>query len=306
VCQRNLVKSQLVETPDTCMSSSALNRKRKYNAADIADTTKTALAQLYLAQRAQGKRRRDFLADLKAAHLVVSKSSFNNWVARVDAGGTAISTEKATGAAVALSRSERDIAAGWVLSQNQAGVAVHLRDYTDFVATHLGQSVSANTASRYLAEDGFSYRALRGAAKGFVVDVTSQRVLLWQWVLAQRRARLFAAPPHLLASVDFAFTGHRTERSATFATTGLAQPFSSATVSKYTNCIVTVVWADGVNRTPPMLFTYNPAFRRDRRRTARRDAQVAHLLECFARHRIEPSRVVYVGTAKHEGRTYVC
>lgn len=31
-------------------------------------------------------------------------------------------------------------------------------------------------------------------------------------------------------------------------------------ISPYTNCILTCVWADGVDRTPPILFTYNKNF----------------------------------------------
>lgn len=287
------------------MHAAASSRKRKYNAADIVDATKTTLARLFVAHRALGKSRSDFMTVLKRAHFVASTSSLNRWAARVAAGGTAVSTEKATGASAVLSRSERIMLGGWVLHQNQVGASVHLRDYVAFAATHLGRNLSESTASRYLAEDGFAYRTMHGTTKGFVVDTVGQCAQLWQWVLAQRRARLFALAPSLLASVDFAFTGHRTERSSTFATRGAAQPRLTASISKYTNCIVTVVWADGVNRTPPMLFTYDPAFRRDRKRTARRDGQVAHLDECLARHRVDASRVVYVGKAKGEERSYV-
>lgn len=287
------------------MASSAPSRKRTYAAATIADDTKSALAQLYRVQRAGGKSRSDFVDDMRRAHLHASARSLDRWAARVDAGHPAVSTVKATGAAPALTRSERDIVAGWVLHRNRLGKLVHLRDYADFVETQLDSHVSADTASCYLREDGFSYRTVRGTAKGFVLDAIAQRGLLWQWVRAQRSARLFATPHHLLASIDFAFTGHRTERSATFATRGTAQPRSSASITKYTNCIVTVVWADGNNRTPPLLFTYNQEFRRDRKRTARRDAQVGHVDECLERHHIDASRVVYVGVEKGEGRTYV-
>jgi hypothetical protein len=76
-------------------------------------------------------------------------------------------------------------------------------------------------------------------------------------------------------------------------------------LSEFTSCIVTVAWADGVNRTPPMLFTYDVAFRHDRKRTTRRDDQVARLDDCLARHGIDASRVVFVGKKEGEGRSYV-
>src|SRR4051794_15198148 len=79
----------------------------------------------------------------------------------------------------------------------------------------------------------------------------------------------------------------------------------AAPISKYTNCIVTVVWADGENRTPPVLFTYSQNFRWGRPSTARRDAQVEHLRERLAHYGISKDRVIYIGKEKGEKETYV-
>ena len=120
----------------------------------------------------------------------------------------------------------------------------------------------------------------------------------------QRRDGVFDVPRDRLASIDFTYTGHRTERRASFASRGGSQPASRTAISTYTNCIVTVVWADGINRTPPLLFTLNPDFRRDRSRTARRDALVAHLDSCLQQYGIDASRVIYVGKTKGERGCY--
>ncbi len=70
-------------------------------------------------------------------------------------------------------------------------------------------------------------------------------------------------------------------------------------ISTFTNCIVTCVWADGKNRTPPVLFTYNQKFRRDRPSTERREEQVDYLDERLAQYGIDKDRVIYIG--KHKG-----
>ena len=49
---------------------------------------------------------------------------------------------------------------------------------------------------------------------------------------------------------------------------------SDISISRFTNCIITVVWADGVNRTPPVLFTLNQLLRFDRHSTPKRDREV--------------------------------
>ena len=79
----------------------------------------------------------------------------------------------------------------------------------------------------------------------------------------------------------------------------------STEISKYTNCIMTCGWADGVNRTPSTLYSLNPEFRLYRKKTARRNAQEAHFLDCLSRHKIAPERVVYVGKFKKETEKYV-
>lgn len=282
-----------------------MTKRKTYAAASISDDSKTMIAQLYKVQHAKGKLRREFVADMSQAGYKFSESQLDRWVARINAGETAISTSKATGASVHLTREQRDITGGWVLSQNLHGIPVHLSDYSNFCNEQFAKMLSKQTVSRYLAKDGFSYRIMQCKTKGFMVDVLSQRRQLWDWVQAQRKKGIFDVHRSLLASIDFTFTGHRTERSSSFASRGGSQPMLGASISPYTNCIVTVVWADGMNRTPPMLFTYNPGFRLDRNTTTRRTILVQHCDDCLKEIGIDVKRIVYVGKKKGESRSYV-
>ena len=109
----------------------------------------------------------------------------------------------------------------------------------------------------------------------------------------------------LLCSVDFTFTSHRTERRISYALKGGPQPECDTSIPRFTNCIVTCIWADGELRTPSVLFTYNPQFRFDRPGTSRRDDQLEHLENCLQLFNIDPKRVIYVGEKKGEKRCYV-
>ena len=108
----------------------------------------------------------------------------------------------------------------------------------------------------------------------------------------------------LVASVDFTFTGHRTDRRASYAPSGGAAPKSSAAIAQFTNCIVTVVWSDGVNRTPPVLFTFNGKFRLDRIGRKAWEQEREHLVDALTRFGIDTKRVIYIGTEKKETRIY--
>ena len=282
-----------------------MGQERTKPAATIPDEAKTVIARLYQVQHSTGKTRREFIGDLRTASYDVSELQLDRWVARINSGNAAVSITKATGAVPLLSREQRDIAGGWVLAQNLIGSPVHLAGYRAFCHEQFKQLLSAQTASRYLREDGFSYRLMQSKAKGFSLDIEAMRAQVWKWVEWARSVGLFSVARSQLASVDFTFTGHRTERRSSFASQGGSQPLSTDQATEYTNCVITCLWADGVNRTPSMLFTYNPAFRRDRTPTQRRATLVAHLDETLQKYNLASGRVVYVGEPKREARSYV-
>lgn len=92
-------------------------------------------------------------------------------------------------------------------------------------------------------------------------EITVLTKMMFEWKSERQRTGDLKG---LLASIDLTFTGHHTDRRVTYAPAGGAQPKSGAAIAQFTNCIVTVVWSDGVNRTPPVLFTFNGKFRLDR------------------------------------------
>ena len=214
-------------------------------------------------------------------------------------------SEKKAGRPAALTEDEQEIAAGWVLSQNQDGVEVHGTDFVAFVTEVFDVEISQQSALNYLAAAGFSSRVTRHMTSGYQVDTESLARVLWEWIRERRRAGDFRHERSNIGSIDFTYTSHRTERTHTFALAGSATPSNANSIDTHTNCIVTCIWADGVNRTPSMLFTYNQEFRTDRPATDRRDEQVAHFRQLLQQHEIEERRVVYIGTAGGETRRYV-
>jgi hypothetical protein len=189
------------------------------------------------------------------------------------------------------------------LDQIEHGNSVHLETFCVFVFDHFSINIERRTASNYLKEDGFTYRVLQKKSASFSVDIDKLRDDLWNWVRSNQIS-LKNIPLSKLCSIDFTFTGHRTERRTGFGVKGGAQPMEALNISKFTNCIVTCVWADGENRTPPVLFTYYAKFRVDRPSTAKRDADVEHLRERSDYHGISKDWVVYVGKDKNEKETY--
>lgn len=124
--------------------------------------------------------------------------------------------------------------------------------------------------------------------------------------MEKRRSQgIFSVPQSRVCSIDFTYTSHRTHSIKSYAPINAEQQAIFDSTPKDTNCIVTVLWWDGVNRTPSVLYTYNPKFRTDRSRTKKRDGDRQHLQLCLDTSALDPNRVVYVGKAKGEKHTYV-
>lgn len=273
------------------------------SAADIPDDFKTPLAKIYRALHKNGVTRTQFVNALEDANFSVSGSQLDRWVVNIDKIGGAIKENKISGALPSLDRERLDVASGWVLHENEHGEEVNLTTYHDFVLEFLEVELSNTTIFNYLEEDGFTSRLGKKKGKSFMIDIEVLRQHYWNWVWIQDfRARKIQLA--LFASIDFTFTGHRTERRSTYAPKGGPQPMLSDRISNFTNCIVTCVWADGVNRTPPMLFTYNGAFREDRNPTKKRSVAVMHLHEAKEKYGIVKERIQYIGNDKNESRTY--
>lgn len=274
------------------------------SAADIPDDFKTPLARLYKHLHANNVSRALFLEGLTFAGFSVSSRQLDRWVDRIESAGSAIKENKATGAIPLLNREQRDVASGWVLHENERGVAVKLATFHDFVLEHFSVELSNATISKYLEEDGFTSRVGQKKGTSFLVDVEALRKELWDWVIIQDfRGR--GINRSKFASIDFTFTGHRTERNTTFAPKGGAQPMLPEKISKFTNCIVTCVWSNGANKTPSIVFTYNSLFREDRNMTAKRKRDVTYLHELMDKYHISKERIIYIGSDKNETRKYV-
>ena len=272
-----------------------------YTSSTLVPDVRTVFARQYLAWKVRGKPKADFLALLAEAGYDVPLRTLDEWVANVPSQGSATSLSKASGRPQALSQDTVRLVVGFVLDRNEANVEVHLDTVRAFVRDRLDLDISLRSLSNYLHGAGFSSKVTQNKTAGFKLDVASLCSLALRWL----RTTPLDVPRSKLCSIDFTFSGHRRDLRSSWTPVGGPQPRSGIAVSTYTNCIITCVWADGKNRTPAMLFTYDQKFRRDRSPTEKRKAEVAYLDECLTRYEIEADRIVYVGKKKGENRNYV-
>ena len=279
--------------------------KRVYASTELSLDCRTLVARLYAAWRDRGETRNGFVQFLREAGYDIPTRTLDHWRACVAATGEAVPCATYPGRPKALDEVQVELFVGFVLDKNSRNEVVHAATVVDFATKQLHVSISEVTALGYLHDNGFAAHVMQSRTQGFKLDNDKLCAVALQWLQELKRDGVLDTPRTRLCSVDFTFTGHRLERDVPFSLVGTPQPKSTKAISSFTNCIVTVVWADGVNRTPPILFTYNAAFRRDRRPTARRDAQLEYLDQLLKEHGIDANRIVYVGRVKNETRQYI-
>ncbi len=275
--------------------------KRKYASTKLSTDAREMIARVADPLAERGVNLSDFRAALEEAGYEVPKRSMHRWVHDLAETGEVFTAEKASGAVPLLDSEQCEIAAGFVLVQNDEHKPVSVASFQRFCKQQLGVALSHGSALNYLHNLGFSSRVARTKTSGFQIDIMTLSTMALEWREARQRAGDLRG---LMASVDFTFTGHHTDRRVSFAPTGGAQPKSHMAIAQHTNCIVTVVWSDGRNRTPPVLFTFNGKFRRDRVGRSVWIDERRWLDERLQNLNVEPWRVVYIGKDKNETRLY--
>jgi transposase len=217
---------------------------------------KTVFAKQYLAWKARGGEKHDFLAFLAESDVVITERSLTRWVAGVKQQGKALSQTVGGNRERTLTEEESQLLVGFVLHNNSQQQEVHLETLKNFIFTVFNKEVSISTVHNYLRDLGFSSRVTRGRNSGFQLDSEQMARMAFEWL----QVTPLRCPRDCLCSIDFTFTSHRTDRRVSYALVGDPQPSSKVQLARFTNCVVTCVWADGVPRTPSLLFTYNQAF----------------------------------------------
>ena len=273
--------------------------KFKYNKDRLSKETRNVLARIFVQLRSEGWTPKKISTFLENAGCPIPRTTLRTWELKIESGRDALISEPRPGACRCLEDWQIRLVVGYVLHQNEQLQKVNAEKVQKFIHVRFGMKLSRGTVGKYLKESGFSSRVMKTKTSGFKKTSTQLAEEVVDFIKTQRKAKTMEG---LKTSIDFTFTSHRTTRHFSYARVGENQPVWNGKLSRYTNCIVTCEWSDGVNRTPAMVFTKNPEFRTDRKITDRRFQLEQHLEACLAE---TAARVKYVGKLVGEKRTYV-
>ena len=259
------------------------------------------VARIGLALKRQKWTEKDVLALMDEAEISIPPRTYERWVSRVARGEPAVEETPGGHRPRLLEEREERVMIGWAVVMAEDGRAVHVHEAVKAVERLFEKVVSRRSMYNYLHRMDLSSVVMRTCSAGYRLTAAQLTDIAFKWL---GRLRL-PTDPSKVCAIDFTYTGHRTQRPKSFRPSGTPPPRSSSKLCRYTNCILSVVWADGVDRTPAVLFTYNPCFRQDRRPTEQHEQQIEDLYWATYDWQIDERRVQVVEPPKGKNKSMV-
>ena len=107
--------------------------ERVYTSTEFVPELRTAFGSLFNVWKEHGRKPKEFRLLLSEAGYAVPEKTLRTWASNVHAGGSAVSTAKASGRPRSISDEKVRLLVGWVLYQNEHNVEVHLKTAKAFV-----------------------------------------------------------------------------------------------------------------------------------------------------------------------------
>ena len=263
--------------------------------------TRNVIVGIARYMRGQGKTWKEIHEICVGSNIKVGKSTLRRWVTNTDASGVLQPTVKRSGRPSKLSADEKEVFAGWMLNQRFEGIPVTTKTGMAFIKKQFKVKVGLRTVENFFRELGFSRRQMKKTASGYRHSHEELIEKYSNWITKHRaKGRLSG----LLCSVDATYTSHRADVVWSWLEKGShAAPLTDG-LSSYTNTIYTFIWSDGVNRTPCIMFTHNPAFNDSNEwcTTETRQKVREDFYAMAEEYGISPDRVVYI---KSKSKKYV-
>lgn len=294
----------------------AVSNKRSKRPRTTVDTTeeletikensvKRFAAKLYLVMEKEGFNQAEFRSLVSRAGYKLQESTFRNWLVQTKEHDRVGVLEKMSGNKQKLTHYQRLVLSGYVFHFNSEGIPFHLEDYVSGCSTIFELDISPATASRYLRKDGLVSKSMKTKTAGFHQTQEELNKIFWNWIVKGREDGLLKGRRSHVCSIDFTYTSHRTTKVKTYSPSAVAPPKCKEGFVNYTNCIITCIWADGENRTPAVLFTHNPKFRKWDTITTNRAKNAQELALCLVKYSIDRPRIVYIKPSSTGSKTYV-
>lgn len=245
-----------------------------------------------------GKSVKDVHEYFREINRPVGESTLRLWRQEYRRRGEATSISVGGGRPPLLDDLQEDIFSGHILSENEKGRNVCRASLALFALENFDVDMTPRTAGNYARKLGFRFRDHGTGGTGNTYSHDELTELAFSWLQLYRVRNV---DPSNVCCIDFTYTSHRKLRVRGMQRKGKKKSQVKSGHTRFTNCIVVCAFADGSDRAPPMMFTYDARFDFERRQTANRSAETDRIQELHKElqlHGVSPEDVVYLEPPK--------
>ena len=260
-----------------------------YASKDVSPDTRTVVAEFAVSAKRRGVPLEEFVKIAEGTSYTPAPRTLYRHVAAIERGDAPLSAKKATGARSLLTLVQKEILGGYLLTaEKKTDLFVCQTKSMEFFGVKIGHS----TAGNYVHELELSFQLV--GARSMPKDMTFDMYVksYFDWLFERHQEGWLIISPSLLWCMDSFTDSHRRDREKTIS--GLNQKQRKLAGHKwvYTNNYLCCIWADGVNRTPTLCFTFNKKLDPD-------GPNRKNVLAWCKVWGIDPSRIYYLQSSKH-------
>ena len=273
--------------------------KRPKNYSSMNASEKLMAAKLWEKCTEHDIKKAKLLSLFEAAGYKCSPATLARHVRNLAVGEPILSPNKSSGAQDAISEYQMQILIGHIFGKIQSEEIVTRATGVAFLAEQGWPTVTEHTMGNYYARHHIVQRTGKKKNAGYKIDLSAMPQDYMDYL---KECRLQGWIRDIFCTIDFTYTSHRYSHK-TFGIKARPQPKIKVSLPPYTNCIVTLLCSDG-SQVPSMLFTHNPAFRLDRRPTAKVQKEEVHLKKMMREFGIDSQRICFVSPGNGKNTKY--
>lgn len=217
---------------------------------------KTDFNRQFVKKRASGMRRAEAFADLHEMGYGESLSTLKRQVRKFKTDGHAVLARKWNRQKPALDESQKQKIKDFIRAKNQQNIPIALRDVQKFTDEEFHKHLTLSYFSRLMKALGETLKKCRTRSSGHKDSNAVLRESYWKFILKVRKEDKMEGP-ELVGSLDATYTSEGRAEVHTWSGLGSERQLSNGTTPQHTNCIVTMVFADGKNHCPCEAWTSN-------------------------------------------------
>jgi transposase len=260
----------------------------------------STFVDVYLSCRRRGMKPGDSFLFLQQSGYKKTNRTLLNQIKKLNTTDDEEHARQKVGPKYSLTMEQMDEVQNFILVQNENHVPLQRKDVRKYIHDRFDIMITEQTVGNILARLGLTIKACQTKTSGFKLSNPELKVLFWNFIVAMKGSDTFSIALKEICSIDITHTTRPAGNVTTFSPKGGGKQKNGAKVVLYTNSIVTLIWADGVDRTPCILYTHDPRFNPDRPiNTELRIVQKEAYNAAFDKYGISNDRVVYIESTKH-------